>query len=66
MIRLKEETGMNEKLKNFMDGRVEDLVPVIEDAVQRLDTDSLLKESMLYSLTAGGKRIRPLLISAVL
>ncbi len=66
MIRLKEETGMNEKLKNFMDGRVEDLVPVLEDAVRRLDTDSLLKESMLYSLTAGGKRIRPLLISAVL
>lgn len=66
MIRVREEIAMNEKLKDFMDSRISELSPVLEGAVKSLDTESRLKESMLYSLTAGGKRIRPLLISGVL
>jgi geranylgeranyl diphosphate synthase type II len=29
--------------------------------VEKLDAPSIIKESMIYSLEAGGKRIRPLL-----
>jgi geranylgeranyl diphosphate synthase type II len=34
--------------------------------INQLNTPSVLKESMLYSLEAGGKRIRPLLLFATL
>ncbi|MDG4655606.1 polyprenyl synthetase family protein [Ectobacillus antri] len=34
--------------------------------VERLESPSILKESMLYSLQAGGKRVRPLLLFATL
>ncbi|MFK9093221.1 polyprenyl synthetase family protein [Bacillus salipaludis] len=34
--------------------------------VERLDAPSIIKESMIYSLEAGGKRIRPLLLFATL
>ncbi|MFJ7725421.1 polyprenyl synthetase family protein [Neobacillus sp. NPDC097160] len=34
--------------------------------VERLDAPSVIKESMIYSLEAGGKRIRPLLLFATL
>src|SRR5579875_2470424 len=34
--------------------------------VEKLDAPSILKESMIYSLKAGGKRIRPLLLFATL
>ncbi|MET3574802.1 polyprenyl synthetase family protein [Bhargavaea ullalensis] len=57
---------MNELLRRFMESRADDLVPVLEESVRRLSAPSVLKESMLYSLMAGGKRIRPLLVSAVL
>lgn len=43
--------------------RIESLFPVVIDS---LNCSSTLKESMLYSLQAGGKRIRPLLLYAVL
>jgi geranylgeranyl diphosphate synthase type II len=34
--------------------------------VEKLDAPSIIKESMIYSLEAGGKRIRPLLLFATL
>lgn len=34
--------------------------------VERLDAPSVIKDSMIYSLEAGGKRIRPLLLFATL
>nr|WP_246045772.1 farnesyl diphosphate synthase [Ureibacillus terrenus] len=37
----------------------------IEYQVERLNAPQILKESMLYSLKAGGKRIRPLFVVAV-
>jgi geranylgeranyl diphosphate synthase, type II len=44
--------------------------PVVEqrlnEAVNQLNAPEALKESMLYSLEAGGKRIRPLLLFATL
>lgn len=57
---------MNEQLSRFMESRADDLTPVLEGTVRRLNAPSVLKESMLYSLLAGGKRIRPILLSAVL
>ena len=42
---------------------VEELLP---RQIEALQMPSLLKESMLYSLTAGGKRIRPILLLATL
>ncbi len=34
--------------------------------VERIDAPQALKESMLYSLKAGGKRIRPLFVASCL
>ncbi|WP_059171077.1 polyprenyl synthetase family protein [Bacillus sp. FJAT-27445] len=38
----------------------------LRSSVQRLDAPASLKEAMLYSLEAGGKRIRPLLVFAAM
>ncbi|WP_053364051.1 polyprenyl synthetase family protein [Bacillus sp. FJAT-27251] len=38
----------------------------LSEAVNKLDAPGTLKEAMLYSLEAGGKRIRPLLLFATL
>lgn len=38
----------------------------LKDSVSKLNAPSAIKESMLYSLEAGGKRIRPLLLFATL
>lgn len=38
----------------------------MEQSVNKLQTPAVLKDAMLYSLTAGGKRIRPLLLFATL
>ncbi len=38
----------------------------LTESVSRLNAPSIIKESMLYSLEAGGKRIRPLLLFATL
>nr|WP_184524479.1 farnesyl diphosphate synthase [Bacillus benzoevorans] len=38
----------------------------MEESVNLLQTPAVLKDAMLYSLTAGGKRIRPLLLFATL
>ncbi|KIL48612.1 (2E,6E)-farnesyl diphosphate synthase [Jeotgalibacillus alimentarius] len=38
----------------------------LKEAIQSLETPESLKESMLYSINAGGKRIRPLLMLSVI
>ncbi|PLS15311.1 farnesyl-diphosphate synthase [Bacillus sp. M6-12] len=38
----------------------------MQSRIDRLDAPGTLKESMLYSLEAGGKRIRPILVFAVM
>ncbi|SDN40550.1 polyprenyl synthetase family protein [Alkalicoccus daliensis] len=53
-------------LQNFIEvhkERVENLFPEI---IESLHCSSPLKKSMLYSLQAGGKRVRPMLLYAVL
>ncbi|MDW8517075.1 polyprenyl synthetase family protein [Priestia flexa] len=47
----------------FTKGKVETF---LHGYVTNLQAPSLLKESMLYSLTAGGKRLRPMLVFATL
>ncbi|WP_343033685.1 polyprenyl synthetase family protein [Alkalicoccus luteus] len=54
------------QLKTFMSvykDRVEELFPSV---INSSEMPRKLKESMLYSLEAGGKRVRPLLVYAVL
>ncbi len=48
-----------QKYKDIIDKRLPELI-------DSLETPPNLKESMIYSLNAGGKRIRPLLMLAVL
>ena len=49
---------------------ISEKVPMIDEEMNRLiyseKTPSSIKDSMLYSVNAGGKRIRPLLVLAVL
>jgi geranylgeranyl diphosphate synthase, type II len=42
------------------------LVSHFQESIERLQAPNVLKESMLYSLEAGGKRIRPLLLFATI
>ncbi|KFL43180.1 farnesyl-diphosphate synthase [Lysinibacillus sp. BF-4] len=53
-------------LKAFMDEQIPLLEQEMYSQVTRLTMPENLKESMLYSLKAGGKRIRPLFVLAVL
>lgn len=57
---------MHDKLKLFIDEHI----VIIEDNLRRimseLDAPESLKSSMAYSINAGGKRIRPLLVLATL
>lgn len=57
---------MNAVLKTFIDSNV----PLIENnliyQIEKITGPSILKKSMLYSLNAGGKKIRPLLVLATL
>ncbi|WP_066060681.1 polyprenyl synthetase family protein [Neobacillus soli] len=57
------ETGLldafSKKYKRLLDSELRTLV-------ERLDAPQSIKESMIYSLEAGGKRIRPLLLFATL
>ncbi|MFZ7945184.1 MULTISPECIES: polyprenyl synthetase family protein [Bacillaceae] len=57
------ETGLldafAEEYKQLLDSELRALV-------EKLDAPSVIKESMIYSLEAGGKRIRPLLLFATL
>ncbi len=57
---------MTDILNDFMERHKEILNKELEDCISRLDAPSILKNAMAYSLEAGGKRIRPLLLFAVL
>lgn len=57
---------MKPVLKTFIDNNI----PLIENnliyQIEKVTGPSTLKKSMLYSLNAGGKKIRPLLVLATL
>ncbi len=57
---------MTDILNDFMERHKEILNKELKDCISRLDAPSKLKDAMAYSLEAGGKRIRPLLLFAVL
>ena len=52
---------MNEPLKYFIESNTPQIEETMFALVEQIDAPADLKESMLYSLKAGGKRIRPLL-----
>lgn len=56
---------MTGSLKQFMNENISKIEEEMYDLVIRIQAPEQLKESMLYSLKAGGKRIRPLLVLAV-
>ncbi|MBN6888815.1 geranylgeranyl diphosphate synthase, type II [Cytobacillus horneckiae] len=57
---------MQESLQSFTDSHKTLLEDKMREYVNQLEAPSIIKESMLYSLEAGGKRIRPLLLFATL
>ncbi|MEK4229892.1 polyprenyl synthetase family protein [Solibacillus sp. FSL H8-0538] len=56
---------MNEALKQFIESNTPAIEQEMSALVEKIVAPSHLKESMLYSLNAGGKRIRPLFVAAV-
>lgn len=52
-------------LKQFIDHNIPQLETTMYELVESIKAPAHLKESMLYSLKAGGKRIRPLFVVAV-
>lgn len=57
---------MNEQLKQFIEINTPQVEAQMYALVESIEAPADLKESMLYSLKAGGKRIRPLFVLAVL
>jgi len=57
---------MNEPLKYFVESNIPQIEETMFALVSKIDAPVDLKDSMLYSLKAGGKRIRPLFVLAVL
>lgn len=55
-----------ESFSTFASTHKQVLEKELRDRVNQLTAPSVIKESMLYSLEAGGKRIRPLLLFATL
>lgn len=53
-------------LKDFIEQKRHLFEPYMIECVETLPAPSSLKESMIYSLKAGGKRIRPMLLFAAL
>ncbi len=53
-------------LKKYMDEKSQLFEPYLLNLVEALSAPEALKESMSYSLKAGGKRIRPMLLFAAL
>ena len=56
----------NTQLDSFTKKYKELLVKHFRESIEGLHAPNVLKESMLYSLEAGGKRIRPLLLFATI
>lgn len=55
-----------ERLSSFFQKRKEMIDSVLPSYVERLHAPDTIKQSMLYSLNAGGKRIRSVLVLAML
>jgi geranylgeranyl diphosphate synthase type II len=51
-------------IKDYIENHKETLDKNIQDRITKLSIPNTLKESMLYSLQAGGKKIRPILLFA--
>lgn len=56
---------MTNRLTEFMEQNLPKIEAELYSQVERIQAPAQLKESMLYSLKAGGKRIRPLFVVAV-
>lgn len=56
---------MSNHLEQFIDDNLPKIEEELYNLVERIKAPEALKESMLYSLKAGGKRIRPLFVVAV-
>ena len=56
---------MSEYLQQFIKQHVPNIESHMYEFVKEIKSPQILKESMLYSLEAGGKRIRPLFVAAV-
>ncbi|AUZ39322.1 polyprenyl synthetase family protein [Bacillus sp. MBGLi79] len=57
---------MTNKLTSFLADRKKTIENQLSVYTEKLDMPDSLKKSMLYSLEAGGKRLRPLIVLAVL
>lgn len=57
---------MNANLKAFMKEHTKAIDTELQTQIQRIQGPERLKEAMLYSVVAGGKRVRPLFLLAVL
>lgn len=57
---------MTELLKEFMANNIPTVEKRMQELVENIEAPAVLKESMLYSLNAGGKRVRPLFVLAVM
>ncbi len=56
---------MTTVLKSFIDENIQSIESELISLVEKIQAPAHLKESMLYSLKAGGKRVRPLYVLAV-
>lgn len=50
----------------FLQERKEVIESILPTYIERLQSPKIIKDSMLYSINAGGKRLRPVLLLAVL
>lgn len=57
---------MNEELKDFLHENKQQIEQRLPEHLAHLPAPKTLKEAMIYSLNAGGKRIRPMLLLATL
>ncbi|MFS0787219.1 polyprenyl synthetase family protein [Shouchella sp. 1P09AA] len=57
---------MNHTFESFLNETKQLIERELPEYVRSLDAEYRLKEAMLYSLEAGGKRVRPVLLMAVL
>lgn len=57
---------MTTQLSDFLQTRKQKIEETLPFYINILQTPKILKDSMLYSLEAGGKRLRPILVLAVL
>lgn len=57
---------MKNSFTEFTDTYSKNIIENTTNYIETVTNNSLLKESMIYSLTAGGKRIRPMLFLAMI